>query len=472
MCTYNSEATVEKAIQSLEEQTCDSWELLILDNGSKDRTWEILEQMMQSDSRIKAVRVEKNVGWAKGASLCLKRAIGQYMTFLAADDFMLGSGSLAAVEKCIEKENPEIVWTGHAIVVLHSDGTYEICGGKIPNYAVYEGENRISNVFNIMNNIYYNSFFNYLNIDFLRKNNVDFYEPYSGDCEGMTEAMCQANKTVTLNQPIYALTYNTSQTRGSTTWRYYTVQWNSICEALVRYGEYDADKLRYIAIRIMNNNIGLLKSICDGSPVRDMELNPIEKTSIERFVYAEKTLQAEEFTEMFYYAGRERYLKQAFDAVKDCYALCKKDGFSESEIHEKVVWLPHLVNALCEWNGEQFIDLEGLDRNRLDELQFALCHENNTGMWGYELLNGLNLQIHEDEIEIWNTINGKYIDVYLRRIYMLLEKAVQIRQRGRMNEVLKIVREAVDLVRDIKDYLTAEDLKQVTEDIKMVSISE
>jgi hypothetical protein len=427
-----------------------------------------LEQAMQSDSRIKAVRMEKNVGWAKGASLCLKRATGQYMTFLAADDFLMGPGSLAAVEKCIDLEAPEIVWVGYAVVVLE-DGAYEISGGTIPRYTIYDGKNRISNVFNIMGSIYYNSFFHYMNIDFLKKNHIDFYEPYFGDVEGMTEAMCRASKTVMLDQPVYALTYNTSQTRGSTTWRYNTVQWNSICNAVVRNGEYDAEQLRYIAIRIMNNNIAMLKGICDGSPVRDTEMNPIEKTSLERFVYAEEALQSEEFTEMFYYAGRERYLKQMFDEIKGCYARCKKDGFSEDEIQKNVVWLSHLVNAFCKWNGEQFTDLEEFDRNRLEDLQLALCHENNTGIWGYELINGLRLTVHEDDVEIWNEINGKYIDFYLRRIYALLDKAVQIRQRGRMQEVIKIVREAMNIVQNIKDYLSQDDLKQITEDLKMVS---
>jgi hypothetical protein len=219
----------------------------------------------------------------------------------------------------------------------------------------------------------------------------------------------------------------------------------------------------------MNNNIAMLKGICDGSPLRDMEMKAIEKTSLERFVYAEETLQSEEFTEMFYYVGRERYLKQVFDEIKALYATCKTDGFSEDEIQEKVAWLPHLVNALCEWNGEQFIDLEEFDRNRLDDLQFVLCHEKNTGMWGYELINRFSLIIHADDVDIWNEINGKYIDFYLRRIYELLDKAVQIRQRGRMQEVLKIVREAMGIVRSIKEYLSQEDLKQITEDMKMVS---
>lgn len=35
------------------------------------------------------------------------------MTFLAADDFLMGDGSLDTVKKCINQENPDVVWTGY-----------------------------------------------------------------------------------------------------------------------------------------------------------------------------------------------------------------------------------------------------------------------------------------------------------------------------------------------------------------------
>ena len=82
MCSRNSECTIERAIQSVQNQSCTSWELIILDNGSSDRTWEIIACAMQEDERTKGIRVEKNVGWAKGASLCLEQAKGKYMTFI------------------------------------------------------------------------------------------------------------------------------------------------------------------------------------------------------------------------------------------------------------------------------------------------------------------------------------------------------------------------------------------------------
>jgi hypothetical protein len=134
-----------------------------------------------------------------------------------------------------------------------------------------------------------------------------------------------------------------------------------------------------------------------------------------------------------------------------------------------VIWLPYLVDALCEWNGEQFADRKELDENCLRKLHFALCSKRNTGVWGYELINRVNVSVRPDDVEIWNEINGKMIGYYEHRIYELLYKAAQIKQRGGTHEVLRIVRECMELVQMIKDYLPETDLKQIAEDLKMIS---
>ena len=63
-----------------------------------------------------------------------------------------------------------------------------------------------------MQSLYYNSFFHFERISFLKENNIDFFEPYYADFEGMTEAMCRAKRMVVVDKALYALTENTSQT--------------------------------------------------------------------------------------------------------------------------------------------------------------------------------------------------------------------------------------------------------------------
>jgi hypothetical protein len=319
-----------------------------------------------------------------------------------------------------------------------------------------------------MRTCYYNSFFHYCNIDFLRRNHIDFYDPYFGDCEGMTEAMCWAKKMVMLDQPIYALTINTSQTNGAVIWHENIMQWKSICDAVLQYGAYDTDKLGFIARRILDNYVSLINGLCEGLEVRNEEMNAISKTSLERFAFIEEILQTAEFTEMFYYGGREHYMKKMFGGIKTLYARCIRDGYAEEEILSQVMWLPHLVKALCSWDGEQFVEKEALEPNDLRELYLAISHEQNTAAWGYELCPTVHLGADPDAQSILEEMNAGYIGYFVKRIYELLNLAIQIRQRGRMQEVIRIAQECKDLLTQIQSHLSESETKQIADDIIMV----
>jgi glycosyltransferase involved in cell wall biosynthesis len=58
MPAYNAEATIAESISSLQAQTYTDWELLVLDDGSSDRTAEICSAMAAGDPRIKVIRLE------------------------------------------------------------------------------------------------------------------------------------------------------------------------------------------------------------------------------------------------------------------------------------------------------------------------------------------------------------------------------------------------------------------------------
>ena len=61
MPAYNCEKYVVEAINSILAQTYRNWELLVLDDGSKDNTLRIIEEFSQKDSRIKALPNGKNI---------------------------------------------------------------------------------------------------------------------------------------------------------------------------------------------------------------------------------------------------------------------------------------------------------------------------------------------------------------------------------------------------------------------------
>ncbi len=468
MCARNAKGTIKRAIDSVLRQTCQNWELIIVDNGSSDGTWEDIAGKMNMDSRIRGMHLEKGVGWAKGASLCLGQARGDYMVFLAADDFFLGDGGLSAVERCIKEEQPDIVWTGHNMVQL-SGQAYYVTGGNIPEYKVYDGQDRITEICEIMSNIYYNSFFHFIKIELLKAYGIDFFEPYFADYEGVTEAMCRAGNMVVLDQAVYALTENTSQTLGATTWKQNAMQWQSIKNTVCEKGVYNKEKLNYMSIRIFNNNMAMLKAVSEGGAVRDKEMNPIDKTALDRLQYLEEALGLPEYNDMFYYAGRSHYLRNLFDCAKCLYGKCMAEGYSEDEVSQKVKWVDRLLLGLYQYDGKELVKRESYGRESFENMKWALCHENNEGMFGYELMAELLPSLTEDLVGIWQEITQAFVACNLRRIYGLLFLAVDIKKRGRMPEVIEIVKECMGILQQIKECLPEEEILKLSQDLKMVA---
>jgi len=86
--TFNCLEYLPKAIQSIQKQNVSSVEIIILDDGSTDKTWQYLLLIAQCDLRIKPIKLN-GVGVSKARNLGLKHAKGKYVAFLDADDYWL-----------------------------------------------------------------------------------------------------------------------------------------------------------------------------------------------------------------------------------------------------------------------------------------------------------------------------------------------------------------------------------------------
>ena len=84
--TYNCAKFIARTIDSVLNQTYTNWEMIIVDDRSKDNTKEIVEQYMKNDSRIKYHLLDENSGAAVARTTAMKLAEGSYMAFLDSDD--------------------------------------------------------------------------------------------------------------------------------------------------------------------------------------------------------------------------------------------------------------------------------------------------------------------------------------------------------------------------------------------------
>ena len=89
MPAYNSATFISEAIQSVLAQTHIHWELLIIDDASKDTTIAIVEDFQHKDARIKLFKNTSNQGAGITRNTGIKEAKGAFIAFLDADDLWL-----------------------------------------------------------------------------------------------------------------------------------------------------------------------------------------------------------------------------------------------------------------------------------------------------------------------------------------------------------------------------------------------
>ncbi len=405
MCVYNDTSLLNAAINSLLKQSFPKWELIILDNSDKnDAAWEMIENAMYADDRIHGIRGKENVGWAKGASICLSYVKGVYTSFLAADD-CINLGALDYMYGICEKEAPDIMYVGIG-ATEYSEGKAAVTGGRIPPRRTWvPGNNRSHVIAEIMRDTYYNSFCHYMNISFLRQHNIDFFEPYYSDCGGMTEAMVHAKKMIAVDYVVYFLTRNTSQTAGWWIWdaTFFrtAVQWRSIKNVFLRESFDVESDIQYIAERIINNEITSMRSLCLGR-CRNKYMNKIDVSGTEILAQLEAILSCDEIMEMMAIsAGMFPKLLESLEAIADAEYVMYMEEIEES-------WLAPLLKLAL--YGES-ID----PRGQLDLMSSWLMCDKNKRCVGFEFFCALLKQGGRDIIEEYGE-KYKYIAERYKRL--------------------------------------------------------
>ena len=86
MPNYNGHCFDEQAIDSVLHQTYPNFELLVVDDCSKDDSLSLIQQKAQSDNRIKVIVLEHNAGVENARNVRIKEARGEYIALLDNDD--------------------------------------------------------------------------------------------------------------------------------------------------------------------------------------------------------------------------------------------------------------------------------------------------------------------------------------------------------------------------------------------------
>lgn len=85
---YNREALIGECIQSALDQTYTDFEVIIVDNASTDKTWQICQQYAAKDNRVRIFRNDTNIGPVRNWLRCVSEARGEFGKILFSDDLI------------------------------------------------------------------------------------------------------------------------------------------------------------------------------------------------------------------------------------------------------------------------------------------------------------------------------------------------------------------------------------------------
>lgn len=108
---YNASKFISQTIESVIKQRYTNWEMIIIDDGSKDNTVEILEEYSKKDKRIKYF-LQKNAGSGAARNNGIRRAEGNFICLLDADDTW-NEDFLEEQIKLIKEKDATLVFSSH-----------------------------------------------------------------------------------------------------------------------------------------------------------------------------------------------------------------------------------------------------------------------------------------------------------------------------------------------------------------------
>ena len=122
---YNSEKFIVETIKSVLAQTYTNWEMLIVNDCSKDNGASIVEEYVEKDKRIKLFNNEKNMGVSFTRNRAIDLSNGKYIAFLDSDDLWYKE-KLKKQIRMMEEKNISLSYT--AYTKMNEDGSLR---GKI-----------------------------------------------------------------------------------------------------------------------------------------------------------------------------------------------------------------------------------------------------------------------------------------------------------------------------------------------------
>lgn len=123
--SYNYENYIKETIESVLSQTFSDWEMVIIDDGSKDNSIEVINSYVKNDDRIKLFCHEnnQNKGLIETIKLAVDKAQGEWIVFLESDD-TIQNDYLKKKLEVIEK-HPEVEFIFNDVQLIGAENRFK-----------------------------------------------------------------------------------------------------------------------------------------------------------------------------------------------------------------------------------------------------------------------------------------------------------------------------------------------------------
>jgi len=109
---YNSEKYIQKAFDTSRQQTLSNIEIIFIDDGSTDKTANLLQEYKMTDNRVQIITHPKNLGLGAARNTGMAEANGTYIFFLDSDDYIHPNALEVLYDKS-QAENLDILQAQH-----------------------------------------------------------------------------------------------------------------------------------------------------------------------------------------------------------------------------------------------------------------------------------------------------------------------------------------------------------------------
>ncbi|HDR7795232.1 TPA: glycosyltransferase family 2 protein [Bacillus luti] len=113
--SYNSLRFIDETILSVQNQSYENWEMIIVDDASTDHSAVKIKTIIEGDSRIRLLSSKENIGAAKARNMAIKEARGKYIAFLDSDDIWLPN-KLEIQLLFMEEKNVAFSYTSYSLI--------------------------------------------------------------------------------------------------------------------------------------------------------------------------------------------------------------------------------------------------------------------------------------------------------------------------------------------------------------------